>query len=81
MDLLKLIDIICTQQVVKVTYYEGTFNLTCNEASPKSDSSDLARHQVLANYCYFLLKVLDLLDTVSTVLKQVCAGVICLSFA
>lgn len=37
----------------------------CNSPTPRHDRSDIAMHQVWATYCYFLLKVLDLLDTVS----------------
>lgn len=52
-------------QIVHATYYQGTFNLRCNEPTPRGDTSDIARRQVFATYFYFLLKVLDLLDTVS----------------
>lgn len=47
------------------TYYQGTFNLRCNEPTPRGDTSEIAKRQVFATYFYFLLKVLDLLDTVS----------------
>lgn len=49
----------------RATYFQGTFNLTCNEPTSRIDTSDVARQQLLSTYFYFLLKVLDLFDTVS----------------
>lgn len=51
-------------QIIKATYYQGTFNLRCNDATSRLDTSESATHQVNASYMYFLLKLLDLLDTV-----------------
>lgn len=54
---------------MKWTYYQGTFNLTCNAPSFRHDNSDVGKSQVIASYLYFLLKILDLLDTVSELIK------------
>ncbi|XP_055318719.1 elongation of very long chain fatty acids protein AAEL008004-like [Sitodiplosis mosellana] len=56
--------------IFKVTYYQGTFNLSCNSPTPQNDRSENAMHQVLATYCYFLLKVLDLLDTLFFIARK-----------
>lgn len=55
----------CILQIFKCTYYTGTFNLTCNAPSCRDDESEIGRDQVFVSYLYFLLKILDLLDTVS----------------
>lgn len=55
---------------MSVSYYLGTFNIRCNDYSPKNDMTDLAKSQVFATYLYFLLKVLDLLDTVSFIVSS-----------
>lgn len=52
-------------QILKWTYFQGTYNIRCNDPSPRGVTSDVARGQLMATYLYFLLKVLDLLDTVS----------------
>lgn len=54
-------------KIVYWTYYQGTFNLHCNLATTATDTSILGQHQVYATYYYFLLKILDLFDTVNII--------------
>lgn len=52
-------------QIIKATYWQGNYSLTCTDASGRDDHSKMSRNHVNATYLYFLLKILDLLDTVS----------------
>lgn len=40
--------------------------MVCTSSSSRDDLSDMSRKHVIATYLYFLLKILDLLDTVSS---------------
>lgn len=52
-------------QVIKATYWQGNYSLICTGTSDRNDLSEMSRNHVNANYLYFLLKILDLLDSVS----------------
>lgn len=51
-------------QIIKATYWQGNYSLICTGASGRDDLSEMSRNHVNATYLYFLLKILDLLDTV-----------------
>lgn len=53
-------------QIIKATYWQGNYSLICTGASDRDDLSEMSRNHVIATYLYFLLKILDLLDTVSS---------------